>query len=279
MIAQLKASAPRPLVVRILELLVRDEGGAWPLARGDSRLHVFLKEILVLPELRIEAGRLIRDLRLSAFMPDLARVAGERKRNVEERVSAIDTIRQFQSPAALGPLKILLGDPEIRVALAAARAIGALGTDEAYQSLSAILTDLSKSKAVRKELVRQLGASRGGALLILQMAEEGTLPQDLVLDAASVTNTSQHENVRLMAQRLLPLPASRSGRTLPPLPALLRMRGDIPRGRSAFFGRDGPQCARCHKIAREGRDVGPDLSRIGEKLARETLFESILNPS
>ena len=114
---------------------------------------------------------------------------------------------------------------------------------------------------------------------MLQMAEQGKFPQDLQLDGSAVTNASPRESVRLMAQQVLPLPRARGGTVLPPVRELLQKRGDSVRGKTTFFGTDGPQCSRCHKIAGVGRDVGPDLTRIGAKLAREALFESILNPS
>jgi putative heme-binding domain-containing protein len=38
-------------------------------------------------------------------------------------------------------------------------------------------------------------------------------------------------------------------------------------------------CIGCHKIGDEGVDFGPALSEIGTKLAREAIYESILDPS
>ncbi len=38
-------------------------------------------------------------------------------------------------------------------------------------------------------------------------------------------------------------------------------------------------CAACHKIEDKGRDIGPDMSKIGLKYDRRALFDSILNPS
>ena len=46
-----------------------------------------------------------------------------------------------------------------------------------------------------------------------------------------------------------------------------------------FFKTDGVQCRNCHKIAGQGKEVGPDLSEIGSKLTREALYVSILDPS
>jgi putative heme-binding domain-containing protein len=55
------------------------------------------------------------------------------------------------------------------------------------------------------------------------------------------------------------------------------MQGDAERGKAAFntIG----TCAKCHQPNGDGKDIGPDLSGIGDKLARQAMFESILYPS
>jgi putative heme-binding domain-containing protein len=279
MLGQLRDDTPRPIILAALQFLGRDAGSAGTSARLDPRLRDFLETALQNAELRPGAERLIRELRLTEFIPQLMETARNRQNSRESRIAAIETMRQLQSPLPLDPLRLMLGEPDRHVAIAAARTISALGNDEAQQTLQGILLKPSSPGDLRKEIVRLLGASKSGALVLLQMAEQGKLAQDLVLEASTATNASPHENIRLMAQQLLPLPKTRTGKPLAPLPVLIQMKGDVPRGKTTFHSTDGPQCHRCHKIAGEGRDVGPDLSRIGGKLAREALLESILNPS
>ena len=38
-------------------------------------------------------------------------------------------------------------------------------------------------------------------------------------------------------------------------------------------------CATCHQINGQYVNFGPDLSQVGQKLGKEALFDSILNPS
>lgn len=59
----------------------------------------------------------------------------------------------------------------------------------------------------------------------------------------------------------------------------LANRGDAARGRAVFEDAGGAACARCHRVRGSGGDVGPDLSNIGGKYAREHLIESVLEPS
>ena len=60
---------------------------------------------------------------------------------------------------------------------------------------------------------------------------------------------------------------------------ILALKGDGTRGRQVFFNGSGGQCKNCHRVGKEGGDVGPDLSLIGKKYDRAKLLESILEPS
>jgi putative heme-binding domain-containing protein len=55
------------------------------------------------------------------------------------------------------------------------------------------------------------------------------------------------------------------------------MQGDAERGRLVF--QKTGECAKCHVVNGEGKEVGPNLSEIGGKLSKPALFESILYPS
>jgi quinoprotein glucose dehydrogenase len=54
--------------------------------------------------------------------------------------------------------------------------------------------------------------------------------------------------------------------------------GDAEAGRRVVFGHPAAQCIRCHKVAGLGSEVGPDLSKVGSKLSREQILESLVNP-
>ena len=55
--------------------------------------------------------------------------------------------------------------------------------------------------------------------------------------------------------------------------------GDAARGRAVFDDAQRAGCARCHRVRGRGGEVGPDLSSIGGKYARDHLIESVLEPS
>ena len=56
-------------------------------------------------------------------------------------------------------------------------------------------------------------------------------------------------------------------------------KGDLLKGQALFNDLKGLACIKCHKVGKEGGDVGPDLSGIGAKYPRPQMIESILYPS
>ncbi len=165
------------------------------------------------------------------------------------------------------------------VAVAALSAISAVRNDAAMERFKDVLLNTELPKAVRREAVRILSGSKSGAVLMLTLAEKQALPQDITLDVQERTHASSDEDVRLMAEQILPRDMTVEGKELPSMKDLLAMKGDPAHGHDAFYSEEKAQCYRCHMIKGEGREVGPDLTKIGEKLSRESILESILNPS
>ena len=55
--------------------------------------------------------------------------------------------------------------------------------------------------------------------------------------------------------------------------------GDPAEGRKVFFEKPEASCVRCHKIGKEGGEVGPNLSDIGKRQTREYILESVVFPN
>jgi putative heme-binding domain-containing protein len=83
--------------------------------------------------------------------------------------------------------------------------------------------------------------------------------------------------IKSEAAKILPLPQGQNA-PLPPVAELVKMKGDLANG-AKVFRRQEINCIGCHQINGEGTDIGPALSEIGTKLAREAIYESILDPS
>ena len=60
-----------------------------------------------------------------------------------------------------------------------------------------------------------------------------------------------------------------------PVAELVKMPGDATKGQVVYL----TYCFTCHQVNGQGVDFGPALSEIGTKLAKEAIYDSILNPS
>ncbi len=60
---------------------------------------------------------------------------------------------------------------------------------------------------------------------------------------------------------------------------ILAINGDAARGRELFLTSTGLQCRDCHKVAQQGRSVGPNLDGIGKRYSPGELLTSVLAPS
>ena len=70
---------------------------------------------------------------------------------------------------------------------------------------------------------------------------------------------------------------TKSNGNLPSISALLKLKGDAKNGEKLFHSK--AICFTCHKVGDKGNDVGPNLSDIGGKFGKDTLLDSLINPS
>jgi uncharacterized repeat protein (TIGR03806 family) len=126
----------------------------------------------------------------------------------------------------------------------------------------------------------QLLATTSGSLRLMRALDERLLSVEtttLVLTQVSATSDPQ---VRDLFERFLPddQRVKRLGAVVRPA-EILKLAGDPGRGKRVFADSAGVQCKNCHRIGTTGREVGPDLDRIGKKYGPAQLLESILDPS
>ncbi len=61
--------------------------------------------------------------------------------------------------------------------------------------------------------------------------------------------------------------------------ALLAVSGDAERGKKLFLQGGALQCSQCHRLATQGTEIGPDLTKLPTKRSRRQFLESLLEPS
>lgn len=163
--------------------------------------------------------------------------------------------------------------------LAAAALLLAASQDDVSKTVS-LLQDVKTPLPEREAAVKLLGRSKPGGLALLELVDKKTLPPELRATASFALAASPYAEVRTKGEARLPRPKSKDGTALPPISELVERKGDAKAGALVFRNNNGgPNCIGCHQIGDEGRQVGPPLTTIGNKLSREQFFEAILTPS
>lgn len=153
--------------------------------------------------------------------------------------------------------------------------LGKIGDWNSVRLLHEILLLDEKDLKSNEDVLNALGSSRKGQRKILQIIEEGKLPTSLDSVAVNIFMTSGHEDLRKRASVLLQSKEISAGKTFPPISQLMRMDGDTEKGMKVFQ----KACISCHQVKGKGVDFGPNLSEIGNKLAKSALYKAILDPS
>jgi putative heme-binding domain-containing protein len=88
-------------------------------------------------------------------------------------------------------------------------------------------------------------------------------------------------DIAALYERFLPPEKRRKGIGLMPDEAqILILAGDVKRGQSLLTPTGAlATCLACHFVNGTGRDFGPDLSKVGARMSRGQILESLLHPS
>ncbi|MFP6763655.1 MAG: PQQ-dependent sugar dehydrogenase [Planctomycetaceae bacterium] len=134
--------------------------------------------------------------------------------------------------------------------------------------------------AEQMTLLNRLLSSTTGALQLLRAVDRRDLPASVIPLAVEQATRHSDLTVRDLFERFLTPEQriKRLGSVVRP-EQILALQGDAVRGRRVFFETTGVSCQNCHRIRKEGRQVGPELTTIGRKQTPAQLLESILEPS
>jgi putative heme-binding domain-containing protein len=137
-----------------------------------------------------------------------------------------------------------------------------------------------EQRAGAKQFIDDLLAESSRAAMLFRLVQQGRL-REATRQAVVEAAMRHHEPaIRDLFESFVPEERrpKRLGESIQ-TSELLKLAGDIDRGRQLFHKTAGIQCRNCHRIAGDGADVGPDLSLIGRKYDRAKLLDSILDPS
>lgn len=229
----------------------------------------YLKSVSGTPEYL----RVVEALNFVDAAPDLL----EQALATPNEAEGIEAARVLLRLRQIAMLQEALKSEEPERANAALAVFGRIGNQVSVETIATVIGDSEQDIAYRTFAVRAISKSRRGEMTLVEMVEQGKLDKRLEFAASDVLHASSDSGIKARIEELIPLPESASSEPLPPIATLIERKGDIAAGQIVF--ETVGTCSKCHKVAGEGKEVGPDLTEIGSKLSREAMYESILAPS
>lgn len=138
--------------------------------------------------------------------------------------------------------------------------------------LKSILENNTVPKEEKIKAAKTMAADRIGGQMLLALAEKEALSEDLMAEVSSIIFQNPEQATRVLAGDYFTHASKSSPLSVSEITSL---EGDPAKGKLVYQG----NCATCHRIGDEGRNIGPDLSMIGAKLDEEGLLDAITNPS
>ncbi|MFD1144134.1 PVC-type heme-binding CxxCH protein [Larkinella insperata] len=122
------------------------------------------------------------------------------------------------------------------------------------------------------KLAKEMAISPEGGKLLVGLAAEKKLPESLKPAISEIIFTNPDQSVRTMAGDYFKRP---NGATALSLKTIASLAGNETAGLAVFK----TTCATCHRHGEQGKDIGPELTKIHQKFDRNGLLDAILNPS
>ncbi|WP_296701340.1 PVC-type heme-binding CxxCH protein [Algoriphagus sp.] len=155
-------------------------------------------------------------------------------------------------------------------AILAIKKFGAIDNEAMAKMLSKYYVDESKSLEIRTAAAE---AAKGynSEPYLWELAKTNKIPADMLPIAQKILLSSWNGSIRTEANDFF----GDSAKSEYDIAKMVAATGSVENGKTIASG----YCLACHKIGNEGIDFGPGLSEIGDKLSKEALMNSIINPS
>lgn len=119
---------------------------------------------------------------------------------------------------------------------------------------------------------RRMARSSAGGEILVGLASEGQLPDELKSALAGSMESNPDQSVRAIAAEYFVV--EREDNALD-IDRLLALKGNREKGEAVFKS----YCSSCHTVDRIGRDIGPELTKIHQKYGKSGLIDAIIHPS
>ncbi len=220
-----------------------------------------------------------QSLEIGYLRPDGGRRIFAWDRPTAFRIEALRTLELLKAPQLREAVPTAIADEDVAMQIEGIRILFATRADEAMGELDRLLKEAPVP--VQQVVVRALGKMERheadeSILSLLDRLIAGKVPPALRQDVVAAAEVKKHPGI---AEKLAAYRAAKPADD--PLSPWIELTagGDSAAGRTVFFELGTADCKKCHKIGRDGGDVGPDLSQVGARLPAEMLLDSILFPN
>jgi len=272
-------NADRSAAVRneAIVILGRNLSSDWKPLKDDPELAAAVSKWLSTPELRETAIEFAAANNVKSAAPVLLETARAEDLPVLLRRSALRAAVKLDDDEVTPLCVALVGCKHAALRQAAVEGLVDL---QAWPAVKKLFTSDDTPSALKEAAANRAMESAGGALVMLRMIEEGSLPQDLREGAIAAATKHADTNLRILFERFIPEAdrPKRLGASVKP-EEILALTGNQKRGQQIFFKSSAARCNACHKVNGKGQNVGPDLSQIGKKYDAKAMLETILDPS
>ncbi len=145
-----------------------------------------------------------------------------------------------------------------------------LNGEKNWNLLKDVAYDSDRQLSMRRMAITSMARGREEEKWLLDALSGENIPPELENAAVAALMAAYRHEVR---QKVTDMVGDKD-REETFMPELLAKKGDPESGLIVFKR----TCAMCHVVNGSGTDFGPELSSIGNKLAKEALYTSILNP-
>jgi putative heme-binding domain-containing protein len=150
-----------------------------------------------------------------------------------------------------------------------------LATEQARLQMSLLqekLLNEYSSKETRLDVAKQMARNAVGGQMLISLAAAGKLPASVKPVVSEAIFQNPNQTVRVLASDYFKRPGLNKVFSINDI---ARLKPDAGRGKAVFGG----NCASCHRVSGQGRDIGPELTGIRGKFDRVGLLDAIINPS
>ena len=153
------------------------------------------------------------------------------------------------------------------------KALGTVNSPVAVKALSEILQN--KIEIDVNTAATALTKTALGQLEIIKLIRDNKISSKLVKNILPELVSSADPEVRKMALKLNDNNNGKISLKKYNIKSLMTKRGIVKKGKQVYM----KACFTCHKSGDIGIDFGPALTEIGDKLAREAMYVSIIDPN